>query len=173
MIEDAFDCHTALNDTVDDHPELEDLRLTEDHWKQLEDIKTIPRPFLEYTEFVSKNQPTLQLSARIYIQLENTLKGISKMQGKYTHLNKDLVTAVEKGLLKFEEYNGLMKEINIYYIAYVLDPQIKTQFLKDNIEDADEIIERIQIFLKATYPSEPELPLHNDEGLHRSLEYRF
>jgi hypothetical protein len=32
MIEDAFDCRAALNDTCDDHSELADLKLTAEHW---------------------------------------------------------------------------------------------------------------------------------------------
>lgn len=39
MIEDAFDCRAALEDTVRDRPELEDLKLLQADWKQLDDIR--------------------------------------------------------------------------------------------------------------------------------------
>ena len=41
--------------------------------------------------------------------------------------------------------------------ALILDPRIKTQWLKRNIPEADEIINRIKTFLKEAYPVEPEL----------------
>jgi hypothetical protein len=59
MINDAFDCKAALNDTVDDHPELADLKLSLEDWHQLEVIRDLLRPFGEYTEFVSREQPSL------------------------------------------------------------------------------------------------------------------
>jgi len=69
MIEDAFDCHAALDDAIKNLIELEDLQLTTEHWKQLNDIKVMLKPFAEYTEFVSREQPSIQLSARMYLQL--------------------------------------------------------------------------------------------------------
>jgi hypothetical protein len=46
-----------------------------------------------------------------------------------------------------------MKGNDIYYIACVLDPRVKTKWLKRNLsqDEADEIITRIRTFLKATY----------------------
>jgi hypothetical protein len=66
-----------------------------------------------------------------------------------------------------------MQNNDIHYIAIVLDPRIKCQWICKNVVDEDLIISRIRKFLKATYPSEPELPSHDDNHLHRSFEYRF
>jgi len=43
-----------------------------------------------------------------------------------------------------------MQETDIYYIAAILDPRIKTRWLKRHVEDSDRIIERIRAFLNAT-----------------------
>jgi hypothetical protein len=63
------------------------------------------------------------------------------------------VRAVDKGLDKFNEYYSLLKSNDIYFIATVLDPQIKTQWIRDHLPDeADEIIACIKKFLKEAYP---------------------
>ena len=93
-----------------------------EHWKQLKGIRLILKPFTEYTQFVSRTQPSIQLSAHMYLQLENTLKGISKREGVYAEFDSTLVEAAKYGLEKFNEYNGYIKGNDIYYIASVLDP---------------------------------------------------
>jgi hypothetical protein len=74
MIEIALQCKAALSDLIDDHPELELLRLTPTHWKELEDIHIILTPFKKYTNQVSKKRPSIQLSTRMYLTLERTLQ---------------------------------------------------------------------------------------------------
>ena len=109
----------------------------------------------------------------MYLQLENTLKGISKRERVYAGFDSTLVEAAKYGLEKFNEYNGYIKGNDIYYIASVLDPRIKCQWLRRNVDNAEEVIKHIRKFLKAAYPPEPELPPHENNHLHRSLEYRF
>jgi hypothetical protein len=173
MIEDAFDCRAALNDTCDDHSELADLKLTAEHWNQLEDIRTMLKPFWEYTEYVSREQPSIQLTGQMYVQLESILKQISRREGPFSHFDNDIITAVNVGKEKFMKYKQLMEGNDIYYLATILDPRIKTQWIKDHIDNADEVIQRIRTFLKATYPPEPELPANEQNDIYKSLEYRF
>ena len=59
-------------------------------------------------------------------------------------------------------------EDNIYFHL-----RIKTQWIRDNLENADDIIRRIRTFLKETYPHEPELPIADENELYKGLEYRF
>jgi hAT family C-terminal dimerisation region len=67
-----------------------------------------------------------------------------------------------------------MKDNDIYYIASVLDPRVKTRVIQKYVPNPDEVIERIQKFLKATYRVEPELPpQRNEASTHKSLEYEF
>ena len=109
----------------------------------------------------------------MYLQLENTLKQISKREGDYTGFDNTLVKAAKCGLEKFNEYNNYMKGNDIHYIASVLDPRIKCQWLRKNVDDAEGIIKRIRTFLKSVYPLELELSLHKNNRLYKSLEYRF
>jgi hypothetical protein len=69
-----------------------------------------------------------------------------------------------------------MKKNDIYWVACVLDPRIKTKWLKRNIPEADEIIGRIKAFLKKAYPVEPELPSQSREVSQKqkkSLAYEY
>jgi hAT family C-terminal dimerisation region len=173
MIRDAFDCRAALNDTCDENRELEKIKLQPEHWQRLEDIRTLLHPFWEYTEFVSREQPTLQLAARFYIQIQATLNSITRKKGKYAAFDDTLINAVKAGVETFEKYNSFMRDNDIYFIASVLDPRIKTQWIKDHMPDADNVIKRIRKFLKSTYPSEPSLLLNAENDEYKSLEYRF
>jgi hypothetical protein len=91
----------------------------------------------------------------------------------YTEFDNTLVEAAKYGLEKFNEYNNYMKGNDIHYIASALDPRIKCQWLRKNVDDAEGIIKHICTFLKSVYPPEPELPPHKNDRLHRSLEYSF
>jgi hypothetical protein len=51
-----------------------------------------------------------------------------------------------------------MKSNDIYWIACVLDPRIKGNWLKKNHPNASDIITRIKSFLKEAYQAEQELP---------------
>ena len=106
----------------------------------------------------------------MYLTLKQTLKEISKREGKYTKFDTSIIDAAKVGLAKFEGYNGFIKSNDIYYIALILNLQIKTQWLKKNIIDYEKVIKRVQGFLKQTYPLELELPTLSSKE-HRSLEY--
>jgi hypothetical protein len=80
MINNVLDCKAALNDTVDDHPELADLELLPEDWHQLKVIRDLLTPFEEYTEFVSQEKPTLQMSAGMYLKLQSLLTKALKQQ---------------------------------------------------------------------------------------------
>ncbi len=66
-----------------------------------------------------------------------------------------------------------MADNDIYYLATILDPRIKIQWIKDNIEDVEKIIDRIRTFLKVIYPPESELSPNEENNIYKSLEYRF
>jgi hypothetical protein len=71
-----------------------------------------------------------------------------------------------------EEYYDYVKGNDIYYIANVLNPQIKTHWLQ-TLPYGNEVINRIKAFLKRAYPSkiQPVSTALNTE--YKSLEYRF
>ena len=66
-----------------------------------------------------------------------------------------------------------MTDNDIYYLTTILDPRIKIQWIKDNIEDAEKIINRIRTLLKVIYPPESELSPNEENDIYKSLEYRF
>jgi hypothetical protein len=45
-----------------------------------------------------------------------------------------------------------MSEHDLYYVALVLDPRVKTKWIQDNVPNLTAVIDRIRTFLKATYP---------------------
>jgi hypothetical protein len=76
----------------------------------------------------------------LYIKMEKLLKLIINREGNYASFDASLVAAVIKGYEKFKEYYYSMKKNDIYWVTCVLDPRIKTKWLKRNIPEADEII---------------------------------
>jgi len=126
MVKVAFLCRGAIKDTCNDHPKLADLKLRPYKWQELANIRTLLKPFKEFTQFVSKESPTLQITARIYASLRITLTSIKRKEGPFKNFNHNLVYAVNKGLEKFNKYFKRIKSNNIYFIATVLDPRVKT-----------------------------------------------
>ena len=98
---------------------------------------------------------------------------MSRKQGSFSYFEDDIVNAVKVGMVKFKEYQELMADNDIYYLVTILDPRIKIQLIKDNIEDAEKIIDRICTFLKVIYPPEPEFSPNEENDIYKSLEYRF
>ena len=62
MVDCVFECREALTDTIKDNSELEALELTPERWERLDYIRTLLRPFDDFTKWVSREEPTIQLS---------------------------------------------------------------------------------------------------------------
>jgi hypothetical protein len=173
MIKDAEHCRRALEETIESYSELEPLKLTQAHWEQLRQIRKVLTPFSEYTDYISKEQPTIQTSAMLYRRLEDMLLKITSTQDEYAVYDKDLIDAVKVGYDVFKGYNSFMKGNDIYLLATILDPRIKTQWIKNNLAiDAETIVNRLRTFLRTTYPPEVELPsLQAPEQQKKSIQY--
>ena len=66
-----------------------------------------------------------------------------------------------------------VKDSDFYYLATVLDPRVKTEWIKQNLRDPDEVIRRVRDLLKATYlPLDSQLP-DNSQDEYQTLEYQF
>ena len=164
----------ALDDLVDENPVLQKLRLTKDHWKQLSDIKKVLNPFNDYTEQVSKKLLSIHLTIRMYYEIDDMFIKMIQRQGEYASFDNQVVDALKFARKKFDKYFDIMKGNDMYYIASVLDPRVKTRVIRKYVPNANEVIERIQKFLKTTYQIEPELPpSRNEATMHKSLEYQF
>jgi hypothetical protein len=67
------------------------------------------------------------MAARMYIELQAMLTKASKRQEPFQNLDHNLVHAVEAGITKFKDYIDFMKGNDIYFLATLLDPRVKTQ----------------------------------------------
>ncbi|KAH8758154.1 hypothetical protein BGZ57DRAFT_1008697 [Hyaloscypha finlandica] len=125
---------------------------------------------------VSREEPTITHIPRYYTNLESLLESITKRRGEYDSYDTSMIIAAKAGLEVFKEYYSYMKENDIYWIACVLDPRIKTKWLLRKIPEADDIIERIKSSLKKAYPQEPELPSISraeEEKKKKSMNFSF
>ncbi|KAF4614407.1 hypothetical protein G7Y89_g15331 [Cudoniella acicularis] len=64
------------------------------------------------------------------------LQSIVKKQGEYATYDPSLIKAAQKGLEVFNKYYLAMKSNDMYWIASILDPWIKANWLKKNHPDA-------------------------------------
>ena len=111
--------------------------------------------------------------ARMYEEIGTILHQIANKEGDFRRLDSGLVSAVRKGIEVFDKYYGLMSEHDLYYVALVLDPRVKTKWIQDNVPNPTAVIDRIRTFLKATYPL-PDTPLpDNIQESFQTLEYQF
>jgi hypothetical protein len=76
---------------------------------------------------VSYKELTITYIPRYYTNLELLLKLIIKKRGEYTSYNTSIIIVVKARLEVFKEYYSYMKENDIYWIACILDPRIKTK----------------------------------------------
>jgi len=67
------------------------------------------------------------MSARIYIQIQSILTAIKKRDPLFDTIDENIVRVIESSIIKFDDYYKLMKSNDIYFIATILDPRIKTQ----------------------------------------------
>lgn len=173
MIDDAFKVKPFLMRFCETHHELSQCKLYNADWETLEKIQLILRPFKKFTEFVSRDQPSIQLVGAMFTDLGILLKKIIAKQGEFARLDRDLLAAVEEGEKVFKKYFDHLKDSDFYYLATVLDPRVKTEWIKQNLRDPDEVIRRVRDLLKATYlPLDSQLP-DNSQDEYQTLEYQF
>lgn len=113
--------------------------------------------------------------AQMYGEVGLTLRYIAMRQGEYAQIDNGLVQAVKAGRDVFDKYYSYMLQSDIFFIATVLDPRIKTKWIRDNVNKPDEVIDRIRAHLKASYPPppDPDLPSNTDKEAFQTLEYQF
>jgi hypothetical protein len=90
--------------------------------------------------------------------LDDLLHDVKAKAGVYETVNEKIRLAVCKGLEVLEEYTAKMDDNLIYYIASILDPRIKTDWLREHLgSQAEAVIDNIRTQLKIDYPT----PLSN------------
>ena len=109
-------------------------------------------PLWEETQWVSQKAPIITQSVNVYWKLDDLLYDVTTKAGIYATINEKIRLAVCKGLEVLEEYTAKMDSNIIYYIASILDPRIKTVWLREHLkEDADTVIDNIRTTLKKDY----------------------
>ena len=156
---------------IKDYKELDHLEFSQERWLRLNQIRILLKPFEEHTKFVSREEPTLHRIPNLYLKLENDLKTIIKNDNK--KYDSSLVVATQKGMEKFKIYYDAMKANDIYWIACILDPRVKSNWLKKNLIDSDEILIRINQFIKDSCLPDEELPESQREEFSRGFEDDF
>jgi hypothetical protein len=106
-------------------------------------------------------------------ELRSILLAIKERRGEWAKVSPAIAVPISDGISLLEKYHDCVKENDIYYIASVLDPRIKTKWLK-TLPDGEKIIDRIRAFLKKAYPT-PKQPasIAPSSTNYKSFEYRF
>lgn len=177
MVEMALKHRAPLQVFIKNHTQLAHLQFNQDRWNRLLQIRDLLKPFEEHTKYVSRDEPTLHRIPNLYLQLEKLLMSITRKQGEYATYDPALIKAAQAGLEKFNEYYTQMKENDMYWIASILDPRIKTNWIKKNFAStANSIIERIRTYMKKAYTIPtvlPTAPLTDSQNTKASMEIDF
>jgi hypothetical protein len=152
-------------------PALAALIITEEEWLYLGEIHEVLEPFWDKTNWVSQKAPTITQSVGVYWDLDDILHDVVTKSGVYSQVNEKIRLAVKQGLVVLEEYTAKMDDNIIYYVASVLDPRVKTEWLKAHLKDgANSVIQDIRDYLHAEYPQEPTLPTPMATSISRGMK---
>jgi hypothetical protein len=160
MLELCIRSRAAVDKMCDHYPALALLRLSQAEWTFIGEIHQVMAPFYEKTLLVSQDAPTITMSTEIYWEIDDIMDEVIERQGKYEHVNNQIRDAVIVGRRVLEEYTAKMdSETIIPYAASVLDPRVKTEWLKNHLKDnADNVIDDLRSHFKEISPKEEKLP---------------
>jgi hypothetical protein len=118
------------------------------------------QPFYKKMLLVLQDAPTITQSTAIYWDIDNIIDNIIEQQGNYKSINNQIRDAVIIGYKVLEEYTcKIDTETLILYTAAVLDPRVKTEFLKVHLQEgAEAVIDNLQVYFKELSPVEERLP---------------
>jgi len=108
----------------------------------------------------------------MFEELHSILLAMKERRGDWQKVSAPITVSVSDGISLLEQYYDCIKGNDIYYIASVLDPRIKTKWLK-TLPDGEKIINRIRAFLKKAYPTQKQPVSTALSTDYKSFEYRF
>ena len=160
MLELAIRSKDAINHMCEEYSALEPLKLSPNEWNFLGEIYEVMLPFYEKTLLVSQDSPTITQATAIYWDLDDVMDEVIEKKGNYELINEQIRQAVLAGRKVLDEYTRKMDtETLILYAAAVLDPRVKTDFLKAHLrEGAEGVIDNLRIHFKEVSPAEEPLP---------------
>jgi len=130
MISDALRLRKEVTQFIREHPDIRDMQPTDSDWSTLGQIQKVLKPFWDHTNSVSKRCPSIIESLPIYWSLDDVLDDIKKNEGDFQGITKEVQNAVEAGIRKMDKFTKKMDANIIYYVAAVLDPRVKTSFIR-------------------------------------------
>ncbi|KAH6703993.1 hypothetical protein BKA61DRAFT_739848 [Leptodontidium sp. MPI-SDFR-AT-0119] len=84
--------------------------------------------------------------------LDDLLDDVSRADGSFGDVGDDIRTAFAAAIKKCDDYMEIVKNNDMYFAAYVLDPRVKLTNIREQFgDDTDAIILRIQKYLKKEY----------------------
>ena len=162
MLELAIRSKDAINHMCEEYSALEPLKLSPNKWNFLGEIYEVMLPLYEKTLLVSQDSPTITQATAIYWDLDDIMDDVIEKKGNYELINEQIRQAVLAGRKVLDEYTRKMdSETLIPYAAAVLDPRVKTEFLKAHLrEGAEAVIDNLRSHFKEVSPAEEPLPEH-------------
>ena len=99
------------------------------------------------------------MSLAVYYELSDLLQEIKDREKDFQDFNLDILIAAGSAIDKYQKYYSFMDNSIIYYVAAVLDPQVKTQLLEHELSksDAKNLIQSLREELHGLYPLIPDL----------------
>lgn len=86
------------------------------------------------------------------------MRAITKKEEEYANYDQSMIQAADEGLRVFNEYYAYMRTNDIYWVACILDPRVKTKWLLKNVPEARQIVQQIKDKIKKKYQVADELP---------------
>jgi hypothetical protein len=173
MISDALRLRKEITQFIRSHQDVQALQLADDEWTTLQQIHKVLKPFWDHTNTVSKACPTIVESLPVYWNLDDILDDIRKAEGDFEGTSKEIQDAIEAGVHKMDKFTKMMDANILYYVAAILDPRIKTSFIKAQMSEPDAhlVISQVREFLKKEYPFETVSPstLERPPGMPETL----
>ncbi len=144
----------------EEYSALEPLKLSPKEWNFLGEIHEVMLPYYEKTLLVSQDSPTITQATAIYWDLDDIMDDVIEMKGNYELINEQIRQAVIAGRKALDEYTSKMDtETLIPYAAAVLDPRVKTEYLKAHLrEGAEAVIDNLRTHFKELSPVEETIP---------------
>lgn len=162
MMEQFIELEPEYNHFIDNHPEIEALRLTGEEQVALHQLNYVLTPFKEHTLKVSKEMPSITESLEIYWDLDELLRQVVDGDGKFSELDTSVRDSFVKGRSKHLKYMKKLGDQAMIYSSHTLDPRHRMDLIKTMMPDkVDEVLTTIKSYLIREFPTlgvRPEAP---------------
>jgi hypothetical protein len=155
MLKLAIRSKGAINLMCEEYTALEPLKLSPTEWNFIGEIYEVMLPYYEKTLLVSQDAPTITQATAIYWDLDDIMDDVIEKKENYELVNEQIRQAVVAGRKVLDEYTRKMDtETLIPYAAAVLDPGVKTEFLKSHLQGgAEAVIDDLRTHFKELSPA--------------------